>query len=219
LPVTLPLRLEHAPAFGNFPAESSSVSYGEGLLMGYRWYEARHLPVAFAFGHGLSYARMRLGAARLSAGRLVPGGRVVVEVEVENIGDRPGSEVVQVYVAPPGGGRRHPSGRLRPAKQLKGFAKVALAPGEREVVTVTLVERSFAYYDVADEAWPAEMARYGGHDPDQSMAALHRAQAGWYVDAGRYEVLVGRSSDDITAVLPIEIEGGPGPLAPSAPVG
>ena len=142
-----------------------------------------------------------------------------MEVEVENVGARPGSEVVQVYVAPPGGGGRHPAGRLRPVKQLKGFAKAHLAPGERRALKVTLVERSFAYYDVADAVWPEVMARYQGRDPDQSMAALHRPQAGWYVDAGRYEVLVGRSSADIAVSLPLDVEGGTAPLGVSATAG
>ena len=72
LPVTLPLRIEHTPAFGNFPGESSQVRYGEGLLVGYRWYEARQLPVRFPFGHGLSYTTFEIGAPRLSSS--APGG-------------------------------------------------------------------------------------------------------------------------------------------------
>ena len=75
LPITLPVCLEHTPAFGNFPAESSAVHYGEGLLMGYRWYEARHLPVLFPFGHGLSYTQVnvaRTGQQRALGSRGVP---------------------------------------------------------------------------------------------------------------------------------------------------
>lgn len=219
LPVSLPLRLEHAPAFGNFPAESSEVRYGEGLLMGYRWYESRHLPVAFAFGHGLSYADMRLGPGRLSSDRLGRHDEVTVQVDVENVGTRHGTEVVQLYVAPPGGGRRHPAGRLRALKQLKAFAKVRLAPGEKTTVTLPLNQRSFAYYDVSDRAWPQVMGRYEGRDPDQSIAAVHRSRAGWYVDGGCYEVLVGTSSADIAVRLSLEVEGGAEPLPQGAPVG
>ena len=76
LPTTLPLRIEHTPAFGNFPGESSQVRYGEGLLMGYRWYEARRLPVRFPFGHGLSYTSFEIGPPRLSTLRLAPGERL-----------------------------------------------------------------------------------------------------------------------------------------------
>jgi beta-glucosidase len=218
LPTTLPLQLEHTPAFGNFPAESSTVRYGEGLLMGYRWYEARHLPVSFPFGHGLSYTTMRMGPPRASTDSLSPGGAVTIEVEVENTGTRAGSEVVQVYVAPPGGGIVLPGGRLRPVKSLKGFAKVHLGPGEKTTVKVVLNERSFAYYDIADTAWFAVLERLHGHAPD-SGHGLHRAEAGWYVDAGAYEVLVGRSSADIQHRLQVQVEGSAKPLPATAPVG
>jgi beta-glucosidase len=218
LPVTIPERLEHTPAFGNFPAESSVVCYGEGLLMGYRWYQARHLPVRFPFGHGLSYTTMRMGPARSSTATLAPGGKLTVEVDVENIGARQGSEVVQVYVAPPGGGNRAPGGRLRSVKALKGFAKVRLAPGERTTVSIELNERSFAYYDVADPGWQVRSALLHTAYPDGSHG-LHRDRAGWYVDRGTYEIQVGRSSEDIWGHLEIDVEGSPAPLPADAPVG
>jgi len=234
LPVSIPERLEHAPAFGNFPAESSRVRYGEGLLVGYRWYQARHLPVRFPFGYGLSYTTMLIGPARASAKSLSPGGTLQVQVEIENVGARPGSEVVQLYVAPPGGGTLSPGGRLRPVKALKGFAKVQLAPGEKATVTIELNERSFAYYDVADTDWSAlaeavaaqdgaQDGAQGGEGAGASAADRarrdHRTEAGWYVDGGTYELQVGRSCEDIVARLDVEVEGSPGPLALSAPVG
>lgn len=219
LPISMPVCLEHTPAFGNFPAEASSVRYGEGLLMGYRWYEARRLPVLFPFGHGLSYTEARLGPARASSGHLGPGEAITVEVDLENVGQRPGSEVVQLYVAPPAGGRRPVQGRLRPVKQLKAFAKVKLAPGEKTTVRMELNERSFAYYDVADEAWPAAMSRYGGQDPDRSSPALHRPVAGWYVDAGRYQLLIGTSSANTPLCLEVDVSGSPSPLGTTSPVG
>jgi beta-glucosidase len=218
LPTTLPERLEHTPAFGTFPAESSVVRYGEGLLMGYRWYDARQLPVLFPFGHGLSYTTMRLGPARASDTTLTPGGGITIEVDVENTGARAGSEVVQVYVAPPGGGTLLPGERLRPVKALKGFAKVRLGAGEKTTVTIALNERSFAYYDVADTDWFSILERVHGRAPD-SEYGLHRAQAGWYVDGGTYEVLVGRSCADICERLQIEVEGSAKPLPATSPVG
>jgi len=218
LPFSIPERVEHCPAFGNFPAESSKVLYGEGLLVGYRWYQARHLGVAYPFGHGLSYTTMKTGPARLSTDRLEEGGTVIVKVDVENTGPREGSEVVQVYVAPPGGGQRLPAGRLRPVRALKGFAKVRLGPGETATAEVALNERSFAYYDVADTAWPALAGRLHGIDED-SGRGLHRAEAGWYLDSGIYTVEVGRSCEDIVARLRIEVVGSVKPLPPSAPVG
>ncbi len=108
LPTTIPERLEHNPSFGNFPAENGAIRYGEGLLVGYRWYEARHLPTRFPFGHGLSYTTFSLGAPRLSSSTLLAraSGESTLEVEVDvtNTGARRGSEVVQCYV----GHRRRP---------------------------------------------------------------------------------------------------------------
>ena len=219
LPVTLPQRLQHTPAFGRFPGEASEVRYGEGILVGYRWYEARQLPVSFPFGHGLSYTTMRIGPVRAHQHQLRRGGRVTIEVDVENIGSRPGAEVVQLYVAPPGGGELAPGGRLRPLKELKGFAKVRLAPGESTTVELELTERSFAYWDVADTAWPELLERNEGMDRDRSATSLHRAEAGWYVDPGIYEIHVGRSSADISGRAEIEVEGSREPLAPTSPVG
>ena len=218
LPVTLPVRVEHTPAFGNFPAEASEVRYGEGQLVGYRWYQARHLPVSFPFGHGLSYTTMRVGPVRASTGRLDEGGSLSLEVEVENTGARPGSEVVQVYVAPPGGGVASPGRPFRATRALKGFAKVRLAPGERTTVRIELNERSFAYYDVADTEWPELLERLGGVDRDRSPS-FHRSESGWYVDPGTYQVEVGRSCEDIVARVGVEVVGRTGPIPRNAPVG
>lgn len=217
LPTTLPVRLEHAPAFGSFPSESSHVRYAEGPLIGYRWYEARHLPVAFPFGHGLSYTTFEIGPPKLSATTLGPGERLRVTVPVRNTGGRSGSEVVQLYVAPPGGGRRDPGGRLRPVKELRAFAKVHLAPGQAAEVELELGERAFAYWDVADADWFALQARHPvsvthGHD-----APLHRERAGWYVDPGVHRLLVGRSSADIAHAAEVSVSGGGEPLDPSLP--
>ena len=217
LPTTLPLALEHTPAFGNFPGESSQVRYGEGLFIGYRWYEARKLPVRFPFGHGLSYTTFEIGAPRLSETVVAAGQRVRVEVTVTNTGPRRGAEVVQLYVAPPGGGRARPGGRLRPVKELKAFAKVRLGPGESTAVGFELGERSFAYYDVADEDWPALLERHPVSWAPREVH-LHRREAGWYVDPGSYQVHVGRSSAQIAHTVTIEVIGSPDPLDPSGPL-
>jgi beta-glucosidase len=217
LPTTLPLRIEHAPAFGNFPGESSEVRYGEGLLIGYRWYEARRLPVRFPFGHGLSYTTFAIGVPRLSTPRLAAGERLRIEVDVTNTGSRRGSEVVQVYVAPPGGGYATPLRRLRPVKELKAFAKVHLDPGESSTVSLELGDRAFAYYDVVDEYWPQLAGRRANPPEHVHDSPLHREQAGWYVDEGRYQLHVGRSSADIAHVVDVEVEGCPEPLDPSVP--
>jgi beta-glucosidase len=218
LPVTIPERIEHAPAFGNFPGESSRVRYGEGQLVGYRWYQARHLPVRFPFGHGLSYTTVRLGPVKATTSKLAAGGTLRIDVAAENIGERAGSEVVQVYVAPPGGGNQAPGARMRPVKALKGFEKVHLVPGEKTTVSIELNERCFAYYDVADTDWPGNVSRLQVYDAEREGGA-HRAQAGWYVDGGTYEVQVGRSCEDIFARLEIQVEGRTRPLPGTEPVG
>src|SRR5699024_10575589 len=92
---TIPHRLQDTPAFGNFPGEHGHVRYGEGRLVGYRWFDARDLPVAFGFGHGLSYTTFEYGRASASC---EPGGEVHIEVPVHNSGKRDGREVVQVYL-------------------------------------------------------------------------------------------------------------------------
>ena len=217
LPVSIPERLEHTPAFGNFPAESSSVRYGEGLLTGYRWYDARHLPVLFPFGHGLSYSTFELGLPRTSARRLPVGGRLEVEVDVTNTGPRPGTEVVQLYVSPPR--NTTPRAHLRAPKQLKGFAKVRLQPGETATVRLELVERAFAYWDVADPEFARLLSRLARTDGDGQSTGLHRQKAGWYVDPGTYQLQLGRSSADIAHILEIEVAGSPDPLPPGAALG
>jgi len=217
LPTTLPLALEHTPAFLNFPGESSQVRYGEGLFIGYRWYEARKLPVRFPFGHGLSYTTFEIGAPRLSETRVVSGRRLRLEATVTNTGPRRGSEVVQLYVAPPGGGRGRPGGRLRPLKELRAFAKVRLDPGEATIVGFELGERSFAYYDVADEDWPKLQQRHPMSWAPREVH-LHRREAGWYVDPGDYRLQVGRSSAEIAHTVTVAVAGSPEPLDPSTPL-
>ena len=212
LPTTLPLQLEHTPAFGNFPGEASHVRYGEGLLLGYRWYEARQLPVAFPFGHGLSYTTMEIGAPVLSSDRLGAGERVRIEVPVTNVGARRGAEVVQCYVAPPGGGTSAPGGRFRPVQELRAFAKVWLDPGATTVVSFALGERSFAYYDQADEDWAELVPRRPHEVHPPPPPAAHRAASGWYVDPGTYELRIGRSSADTAHRVLVEVTGGNAPL-------
>lgn len=210
LPVTLPLRLEDTPAYGNFPGESSHVRYSEGLLVGYRWYEARRLAVAYPFGHGLSYTSFELGAPSCSTDRLEQGDALRVELTVRNTGQRAGSEVVQCYVAPPGETGR-PGGRLRAPKELRAFAKVRLEAGESTGVVLELGPRAFAYYDVADTEWPELVARRPPTG-DQGEQALHRSRPGWYVEGGRYALLIGRSSADIAHRLEVDVAGGDEPL-------
>ncbi len=201
LPTTIPLRLEHNPTWGNFPGEGGTIRYGERVLVGYRWYESRGLDVAFPFGHGLSYSTFEIGPPGLSATTFVRGEALTVSVPVTNVGSRPGTEVVQVYVAP--GAPKV----FRPAKELKAFAKVALEPGESTVVHVELTDRSFARWAVADPTYAALLARQST-DAAWMPPPTGLDPQGWIVDAGTYDLHIGRSSADVTSVVSITVEPG-----------
>ena len=165
LPTTFPERLEHSPSYGNFPGEFGELRYGEGVLMGYRWYEARLLPTRFPFGHGLSYSTFALGEPTARA----DGEVVTVRVGVTNTGDRGGAEVVQCYVAPPTSSRV-----TRPPKELKAFAKVQLDPGESTTVELTLDARAFAYWHPVDQEWRVDPGTYELHVGRSSADVAHR---------------------------------------------
>jgi beta-glucosidase len=195
LPTTFPDCIEHTPSFGNFPGEHGQVRYGEGVLMGYRWYEARKLGVPFAFGHGLSYTTFEIGAPQVPATFSASDGDAVsVVVPVTNTGARRGSEVVQCYV-----GAVDPH-VVRPPKELKSFQKVTLDPGETASVTLTLDARSFAYWN------PGNVYR-GALAPSAVgvFGATEASRPGWQVDPGTYLVHIGRASDDIAHVAQIDV--------------
>jgi beta-glucosidase len=168
LPTTFPERLEHNPSYGNFPGEFGELRYGEGVLMGYRWYEARHLPTRFPFGHGLSYSTFAIGAPTMTTAADGARDAVTVQVEVTNTGARRGSEVVQCYVAPP-------SSKVvtRAPKELKAFAKVTLDPGEASTVALTLDARAFAYWDPTAGDWHVAPGTYELHVGRSSADVAH----------------------------------------------
>jgi len=199
LPTTLPVRLEHNPSYGNFPGENGEVRYGEGLLVGYRWYDARHLPTRFPFGHGLSYTTFELGTPAAPAATFSAGGTLTVDVPVTNTGSRRGAEVVQCYVAPPAD-----TALGRPPKELRAFAKVWLDPGERGTATLMLDDRAFAYWDPGQPGKPALDARMAAATLPMN-AGRRRREPGWQVDPGTYRVLIGRSSADIVHTLDVEV--------------
>lgn len=145
---TFPLRLQDTPAF--LDRANDVARYGEGLHIGYRWYDAREIGVAYAFGFGLSYTTFAYGPVVVSADTVRDVDGVTVSVDVTNTGRVAGAEVVQVYV-------RHPASRIvRPVKELKGFAKVHLQPGEAKTVDIELGFRAFAFWSTAHQAWATE---------------------------------------------------------------
>ena len=163
LTVTYPRALKDTPAFNNYPG-GRNVVYGEGIFVGYRHYEYRAVEPLFPFGHGLSYTTFEYSEWTMP--EVVKRGETVkMYVKVKNTGAVAGKEVVQLYV------RDVQASVQRPVKELKGFVKVALQPGEEKTVALDLNERALAYYD-----------------PDQSA---------WVVEPGEFELLIGSSSRDI----------------------
>ena len=176
LPETFPHRLADTPAFFNQPGENDQVRYGEGVFVGYRAYDAQDRPVLFPFGHGLSYTDFAYGPPGASPNVIGPDEGVTVSVDVTNTGARAGQEIVQVYVAD------RESSLRRPPKELKGFAKLELVPGESKQVDIQLPARSFAFY--------------------------HPGRGDWVVEAGDFDVLVGSSSADIRGACTVTVRSG-----------
>lgn len=174
LPETVPLRLEDTPAYLEFPGTAGRAPYGEGVFVGYRHYGSTGRAVRHPFGHGLSYTTFE--HTDLVVERTGPAD-VAVSVTVTNTGAVAGKDVVQVYVAPP------PRAVRGPVRELRGFAKVALAPGESARVSVPLGRRAFAYWDVAAD--------------------------GWVVGPGEHTVQIGRSARDIVLAAPVPLDGDP----------
>lgn len=162
---TFPVRLEDTPAFLNFPAEDGEVLYGERIFVGYRWYDERRIEPLFPFGHGLSYTEFTYSDLEVSAQHISNDDTLTVAVTVTNTGDTAGKEVVQLYL------KDFEASVRRPQKELRGFAKIELAPGESRVVKLELAERDFAHYSARHDRWVAE--------------------------SGDFQVLVGASSRDI----------------------
>lgn len=137
---TFPMCLENTPAYQDFPGVRDDVYYREGLLTGYRYYHTKKIAPRYPFGFGLPYTQFALRNMRLSTRTLHDGEALTVTLEVENIGTRRGQEVVQLYL------HQEKSYLFRPEKELKAFAKIDLAPGEKGKFTLTLDADTFRYY-------------------------------------------------------------------------
>jgi len=167
LPVTFPKRLQDNPAFMDSPFQGArQIIYGEGLFVGYRYYDQEEIEPMFPFGHGLSYTSFMYGRVKVPE-TAVAGEGIRITATVKNTGKITGKEIVQLYLVD------RVSSLPRPPKELKGFAKVTLQPGEEKIVTFELNERAMAFYD-----------------PHQK---------GWVTEPGEFEVLLGSSSRDIRA--------------------
>jgi beta-glucosidase len=150
LPVTFERRFQDSATAASYaPKADNRVVYSEGLFLGYRHFDKTGQKPLFPFGHGLSYTRFKYGALAISPETLPGGGTASVSFDVTNVGAREGSEIAQVYV-----GDRH-APVPRPVKELKGFAKVDLKPGETKRVQIALDGRAFSYFDVKTKQWRA----------------------------------------------------------------
>jgi beta-glucosidase len=171
---TFPLKLSDTPSHLNWPGGAGVVRYGEGLFIGYRYYDAKEMPVLFPFGYGLSYTTFAYSNARVSAQTFKDVEGLTVTVDVTNTGQFAGKEIVQVYV------HDHVSGLVRPEKELKGFAKVDLQPGETKSVSISLDFRAFAYY--------------------------HPEYKQWITEDGQFDILIASSAADIRESLTVTLE-------------
>ncbi len=171
---TFPLKASDIPAHVNWPGGNGEVRYGEGIFIGYRYYDEKDMPVLFPFGYGLSYTSFAYSHARLSAATFKDVDGLTVSVDVTNTGKVAGKEVVQVYV------HDQKSGLVRPHKELKGFAKVELQPGETKTLSISLDFRAFAYY--------------------------HPAYRQWITEDGEFDILIGASAADIRASQTVTLQ-------------
>ena len=180
LPITMEKRVEDNPAFATFPindAGALEINYSEGIFVGYRGYEKNRIKPQYPFGYGLSYTKFRY--SDIDVDPLVLKKNILrkdddlvrVSFRVRNTGKLPGAEIAQLYVAPVNPPKK------RPLKELKGFQKVYLKPGESKKVTITLDRRSLAYYNEKSDTWD--------------------------VAPGLYWILVGSSSQDIELRRPL----------------
>jgi beta-glucosidase len=171
---TFPIKVADTPAHINFPGGNGEVRYGEGIFIGYRYYDAKGMPVLFPFGHGLSYTTFAYSYPRVSAATFKDVDGLTVSVDVTNAGPVAGKETVQVYV------HDQKSRLARPPKELKGFAKVELRPGETKTVTIRLDLRAFAYY--------------------------HPAYKQWITENGEFDILIGASAADIRETVSVTLQ-------------
>ena len=174
LPFTFPVKLEDNPAHYNgktFPTRGKN-HYDEGIFLGYRWHEKMDIKPLFAFGHGLSYTDFEYGDVTLSS-KKIRGGKITVKVPVTNVGQVAGSEVVQVYV------HDCEASVEMPEKQLKGFDKVYLEPGQTKTVSIELGPDAFRFFDEESTDWKTE--------------------------PGDFEILVGSASDNISKTVTVRL--------------
>lgn len=175
LPFTFPVKLEDnaAHALDAYDPEDLSVEYKEGIFVGYRWAEKEQIKPLFAFGHGLSYTDFGYGEAKAARTSMKENGTLSVSVDVTNTGDVAGKEVIQLYIGD------NEASVARPVKELKGFRKIALEPGQKQTVTFEITPEMLKFFD-ADK-----------HE--------------WVLEKGKFTAFIGAASDDIRTQVEFEV--------------
>ena len=174
LPESFPKKLSDNPSYLYYGGEGNEADYREGIFVGYRYYDKKEMDVLFPFGHGLSYTTFAYTDLKLSSEKMLDTDTLTATVTVKNTGTRPGKTVVQLYV-----GREQSDQVIRPVRELKGFDKVFLNPGEEKTVEFILDKRAFAYWN----------------------ETIHN----WHVETGSYRVEVGHSSRDMALQQEVHI--------------
>lgn len=181
LPFTFPVKLEDCPAhsLGEYTGKRSNdvidIKYNEGIFVGYRWTDKqKKVKPLFPFGHGLSYTTFEYGKPTATSKTMSADGNLTIKISVKNTGNREGQEVVQLYISD------IKSSLPRPIKELKGFQKIKLAPGEEKTVTFTIDKEALSFFDDAQHAWIAE--------------------------PGKFEAIIAASAADIKGVVPFDLK-------------
>jgi beta-glucosidase len=174
LPVSIPKAWQDSPAYGHYPGENLGVDYAEGIYVGYRYFDTKNVEPLFPFGFGLSYTNFEYSRLVVSPEKVSGNHPVQVSLKVRNTGTRAGAEVVQLYV------HDGHSKIDRPLRELKGFRRVELAPGETQTVQFTIERSALSYYSVEKSTWIAE--------------------------PGEFQIDVGSSSRDLRVHAPLRLE-------------
>jgi beta-glucosidase len=172
LPMSFERRLEDNPTYPNYyeAPGTRDVNYKEGIFLGYRYYDRSPTKPLFPFGFGLSYTTFEFSHLDVTPTEATADAPITVSFEVKNTGQRGGAEIAQVYVGDPS------ASVPRPVKELKGFARVVLPPGEREQVSITLDRRSLAYWDVSSKGWKVDPGKFVVYVGDSSANVPLKAE-------------------------------------------
>lgn len=156
LPMTIAEKLEDYPshALGEYPGDHVNVRYNEGIFIGYRWIDKQKKQTLFPFGHGLSYTTFDYGKIKISSKQMKNNDKITISIPIKNSGKIKGKETVQLYIGD------EKCSFERPIKELKGFSKIELNPGEEKIVTFEITDEAFKFYDDKQKIWRTEPGKF-----------------------------------------------------------